>query len=251
MAPTLRGSETWSSTSSGPGRSSTCASERRGQRVGQQGGALVHGVAPEQMVQPAALDSLGGDRPGLATLRGERRLGVLGQQQAAQPAGRIGQRGGDGVQAVQPDGAARRVGAGPGLGRPYVGRAGAGRPRRGMQHGVAWPGRLLARRPWPARGRRRAVVARRARPARALGPVIARALFGGARTAARCAARFAAGGVVLGIRGGGVAEAAVRALAARAGAFLSVSRSAGPARPAASRAAIAGALLVRRFHILV
>jgi hypothetical protein len=37
------------------------------------------------------------------------RLGFLGQQQAAQPAGRVGQGGGDGVVTIQPDGAFRRL----------------------------------------------------------------------------------------------------------------------------------------------
>ena len=81
----------------------------RGQRIGEQRGALVGDVAAEQVVEPAALDLLGRHRPGRRLALRQGLLGLLGQHQAAQAAGRIGQRGGHRVQAVEPDGAAGRV----------------------------------------------------------------------------------------------------------------------------------------------
>jgi hypothetical protein len=84
----------------------------------------------------------------------DRGLRFLGQQQAPQAAGRIGQRGGDGMVAVQPDSAFRRVGRVArrlGLLRP-AGRPGAETGR----FGVLWPrarpellgARLVAVRAW-------------------------------------------------------------------------------------------------------
>jgi hypothetical protein len=48
-------------------------------------------------------------RPGRRQARGQRRFGVLGQHQAAQPARGVGEGGGDRVQAVEPDRTARGV----------------------------------------------------------------------------------------------------------------------------------------------
>ena len=107
MAPTLRGSVTWSSTISGPGPFQHMLQAGRPQRIGQQGRALVRDVAAEQVVEPAALHLLGRYRPGRRLALGEGLLRLLGQQQVAQPAGGVGERRGDGVQAVEPDGAAR------------------------------------------------------------------------------------------------------------------------------------------------
>jgi hypothetical protein len=45
-------------------------------------------------------------RPGRRQACGQRRFRVLGQHQAAQPARGVGEGGGDGVQAIQPDRAA-------------------------------------------------------------------------------------------------------------------------------------------------
>ena len=81
----------------------------RGQRIGEQRHALVGDVAAEQVVEPAAIDLLGRHRPGRRLALREGLLGLLGQHQVAEAAGRIGQRRGDGVQAVEPDGAARGV----------------------------------------------------------------------------------------------------------------------------------------------
>jgi hypothetical protein len=49
------------------------------------------------------------DRPWRLAAHDECRLGFFGQQQSAQAAHRVGQRRGNGVQAVQPHRAARRV----------------------------------------------------------------------------------------------------------------------------------------------
>ena len=102
MAPTLRGSVTWSSTMIGPGAPAHAADGRR-QRIGQQRDTLVRDVASQQVIQPAAIDAFRLQRPGWRQPGGQRRLGVLGQHQAAQPARRVGERGGDRMQAVQPD----------------------------------------------------------------------------------------------------------------------------------------------------
>ena len=53
MAPTLRGSVTWSSTSTGPAAPAPRCNARRRQRVGQQRDALMHHVAAQQ-TDPAA-----------------------------------------------------------------------------------------------------------------------------------------------------------------------------------------------------
>ncbi len=92
-----------------PGFSSTDCRLGWRQRIGQQRRALMHDVAAQQLIEPAAIDPLGRHRPGRRQLLAERRLGFLGQQQAAQTARRIGQRGGDGMVAIQPDGAFRRL----------------------------------------------------------------------------------------------------------------------------------------------
>jgi hypothetical protein len=73
----------------------------------------------------------------------DRGLGFVGQQQAAQPAVRIGERGGDGVVPIQPDGAFRSVrrGAwGVGLTVTSMRRSGA-LGRRGEALGWSFPGR--------------------------------------------------------------------------------------------------------------
>jgi hypothetical protein len=63
----------------------------------------VHDVTAEKLIQPRALDPLRRQGPGCGKLLQQFRLGVVGQQQPAQAAGRVGQGGGDRVVAVQPD----------------------------------------------------------------------------------------------------------------------------------------------------
>jgi hypothetical protein len=96
----------------------------RGQRVGQEGGALVHDIMAEELVDPGAVCAFGGERPGLRVAFGERGFGLLGEQEAAEAPVGVRQSGGDGVQAVEPEcagGRGRRARAG---GRPRL-RAGS------------------------------------------------------------------------------------------------------------------------------
>ena len=109
MAPTLRGSVTWSSTISGPGAVQRLLQAGRPERVGEQRGALVRDVAAEQMVEPAALHLLGRQRPRRRLALGEGLLRLLCQHEVAEAAGRVGERRGHRVQAVEPEGAAWRV----------------------------------------------------------------------------------------------------------------------------------------------
>jgi hypothetical protein len=73
--------------------------------IGKQCGALVDDVAAEQGVEALAIDVFGGDGPRWGQMFADGVLGFFGQQQATQPAVRIGKGRGDGVMAVQPDGA--------------------------------------------------------------------------------------------------------------------------------------------------
>ena len=66
-------------------------------------------VAPEQVVEPAAIHLLGLHRPGWRLPLSEGLLRFLGQNEVAQAAGWIGQRRGHRVQAVKPECAARGV----------------------------------------------------------------------------------------------------------------------------------------------
>ena len=74
----------------------------------------MHDVAPQQMIQPSAIHPFGGNRPWRRQVLGDRRLALLGQQQAAQPAVRIRQRRCHRVMAVKPDRALRRIRRGSG-----------------------------------------------------------------------------------------------------------------------------------------
>jgi hypothetical protein len=114
----------------------------------------MHGVPAQQAVEARAFDALDRQRPGLRHACDQGRLRILGQQQALQPAGRIGERGCDGVQSVQPDraawgGRARSTGGGRSVGgaggrcaqrvATRFGAGGAGRrfgPRRGAGLGA-------------------------------------------------------------------------------------------------------------------
>ena len=132
MAPTLRGSVTWSSTRTGPGRLQRC-----GRATGGAAGRPA-GRRPDAPTSPAEQADRAAPAPpaparcrqGCGRRGGERRLGLLGQQQAAQPARRIGQRRGDRVQPVQPQRRRRRVGHGAVRGRfgAAAGRCGGRRP---------------------------------------------------------------------------------------------------------------------------
>jgi hypothetical protein len=61
------------------------------------------------VIDPATLHRFGRERPGRREALGQGLLRLIGQQQAAQTASGIGQRGGDGVLAVEPDRTAWRV----------------------------------------------------------------------------------------------------------------------------------------------
>jgi hypothetical protein len=75
--------------------------ERGGrQEVGEEGDALMDGVAAEHVVELGAIGAFGGERPGLGDAGGEFLFGVLGDEEALEAAGRVGQRGLDGVHAV-------------------------------------------------------------------------------------------------------------------------------------------------------
>jgi hypothetical protein len=60
----------------------------------------VRHVAPEQLVEPAPLTAFGRERPGRGEAGCDSCLGLLGEQQPAQTALRIAERGGDGMDAV-------------------------------------------------------------------------------------------------------------------------------------------------------
>ena len=127
MAPTLRGSVTWSSTSTGPSAWARARARGTGGRgIGEQRGALVDGVLGEEGGEAGAVGALGCEAPGLAggEAGGEGRFGVLGEQEAAEAAGGVGEGGGDRVEAVQPD--AGRAGGGGGARWPGRDAAGAG-----------------------------------------------------------------------------------------------------------------------------
>ncbi len=99
---------------------------RRGERIGEQRKPLMHDVAAQQLIEPRPLHPLGGNRPGLAQPLGKRRRRLLRHHETAEPAGRVGERGGDRVLAVEPDSTARRV--------------------RARRRGWAWPLLMRARR---------------------------------------------------------------------------------------------------------
>jgi hypothetical protein len=65
------------------------------------------------MVDPAALGPFRRKRPGLRQALAKNRFGLLGQQEPAEPARRIGESGRDGMMAIKPDGPMRRGGAVP------------------------------------------------------------------------------------------------------------------------------------------
>ncbi len=67
----------------------------------------MHGVPPQQVVEPGTVGAVHGKRPGLREQGCERGLRLLGQQEAAQAAGGVGQGGRDGVVAIEPDRAGR------------------------------------------------------------------------------------------------------------------------------------------------
>ena len=83
------------------------------QRIGEQSGALVHDVAAQKLIDARAVGALGLQGPGRRQHLRQGGFGFLGQDEAAQAALGVGQSGGDGVVAVQPDGALGRVGTGP------------------------------------------------------------------------------------------------------------------------------------------
>ena len=82
-----------------------------GQRVGQQGDALVDRVVAQHLVQPRAIGAFGLHAEGGLEDAGESGFGFLGYQQAADAAVRVGQGGGHRVHAVEPHGAGRGHGA--------------------------------------------------------------------------------------------------------------------------------------------
>ena len=82
----------------------------RRQRVCQHGGALMHDLAAQQLIEPAAVGAFGRQRPGRRETLGQRGLGFFRQQQATQAAVGIGECGGDRVMAIEPECAARGLG---------------------------------------------------------------------------------------------------------------------------------------------
>ncbi len=64
----------------------------RRQRIGEQRDALVHDVAPQQVIEPATFRALRRQGPGRRQALGQQQLGFLGQQQAAQTSGTVGER---------------------------------------------------------------------------------------------------------------------------------------------------------------
>src|SRR5580698_8328536 len=105
------------------------------------------------MVEAAALGALGGDAEGRRYEGGEGCLRLLGQHQAAQPAGRIGEGRGDRVDAVEPDRAGGRLRARAALAAllrmtlrvrraRWVARLGDAR-RRGQAALAGWPARIV------------------------------------------------------------------------------------------------------------
>ena len=139
MAPTLRGSVTWSSTSD-----RAAALQHRGEarceRFGEQGApGAAHPRAGS--LAAGAFGPFRGDPPGFSkSCAGDRR--IRGGQQPAQLAARVGQRRDDRVQPVQPDAAGGRCGAAP---RPARAAAVAGPPRRPpISGGTGWKGRHAA-----------------------------------------------------------------------------------------------------------
>jgi hypothetical protein len=70
----------------------------------------MHYIAAQELVQARAVGALVRDRPWRTHALDQGRLGFLGEQQSAQAAGRVDQCGADSVDAVEPNGAARRVG---------------------------------------------------------------------------------------------------------------------------------------------
>ena len=132
MAPTLRGSVTWSSTMIDARLLQHGLQAWRRQRIGQQRRTLMHDVAPKQMVDPAAIDPFRRNRPWRRQPLADGRLGFLGQQQAAQTTVGIGQRRGHRMVAIQPDRALRRV-------RRMPRRIGFARPLRGDRQALRPP----------------------------------------------------------------------------------------------------------------
>ena len=106
--------------------------QRGRERVGQQCRALVDGVAAEELVDAGPLGAFGRERPGLGVAGEEGGFGLLGQDQAAQAPARIAQGGVDGVDAVEPDGAARGLRNGD-AGAAWRGPRGGVRPVGGCE----------------------------------------------------------------------------------------------------------------------
>jgi hypothetical protein len=69
----------------------------------------MHDIAPQQRIQPSAIDPFGRNGPGRGKLLADRGLTLVGQQQATQPAVRIGQRRGNRVMPIEPYSALRRI----------------------------------------------------------------------------------------------------------------------------------------------
>jgi hypothetical protein len=106
---------------------------RLGQEIGQQGGALMHRVAAEQLVDACAIHCLGCQRPRGRQARGECGGAFFGEHQPAQAAHGVREGRLYGVQPVEPDGAARRLGG--------VRRAGLAIPRQAFAGAVLHLGR--------------------------------------------------------------------------------------------------------------
>jgi hypothetical protein len=95
---------------------------RRGQRVGKQRRALVGNVPAQQMIEAATVHLFSGQWPRRCHALRQGLLRFLGQQKPAKAACGIGECRGDGMLAVEPDSAARRLRRGA---RPTVMLAGA------------------------------------------------------------------------------------------------------------------------------
>ncbi len=97
----------------------------------------MHRVPPKHLVKPRAVDTLVLLRPGRRQFFGQRGFALLGQNQAPGAALRVGEGGGNGMQAVNPDRARR------GRGRAAM-RGALALLRRPLVEWRAWPGTLTA-----------------------------------------------------------------------------------------------------------